>query len=263
MSKEHKLENIVDDILQVWNKNCSDNGVDKVYLVTTNFRSKKIKFADKENKVFEGTVNIGELCLTESINSGTLTKLIYRTEVPSENLPPKNYKGNEYAWKELNNYQVKTSLYNSFLYECIGTFCATTTKFFNDKQIAEYDLDLDRLKGDDLYKGVFIEVDKASDEDWFKVGDKYEVFTQTQSNNWGVYSYRQDHKNGIGQIPLTHAKIVKENKEEFKVEICETREQLNKIKKVKEIVTETLEVKEKVANKLKEIKPKKQRVKKV
>lgn len=238
MSKPHQLESIIENIIHIWNTNCSNNNVDKIYIVSTNFRSKKIKFADKENKIHEGVVDIAELCLTESINKGSLNKLIYRTELPSQNLPPKNFKGTEYQWKELNNYEVKTNLYNSFLYECIGTFCATISKFFNDKQLAEYDLDLDRIKGDDNYKGIFIKVDKANEENWFKVGEEYEVFTQTQNNNWGVYSYRVEHRNGIGQIPLTHAKLIKENIKKELIPVCETKEKL----KIKTVVTKSTKV---------------------
>lgn len=212
MADKHKLEEIVEEILDVWNKNCLNNNVQKTYVITINTRPKKLKFADRENKVHEGTVNICELLLFES--TGVINKLIYRTETPSENQPPKQFKGSEYEWKKINEYNNKTFVYKSLLYECLGSFCVTSGKFFDDKSMAEYDLDLDRIKGDETYVGVWIEIDKAEEDSWYKVGDKYEVFTQTNSNNWGVYSYRQDHMNGIGQVPLIHAKILKAKKEE-------------------------------------------------
>ena len=186
--------------------------MDKVYLVSTNFRTKKLQIADKDNKIHRGTVDICELCLVESTKDGGLKKLLYRTEYPIDAAKPKNFKGSNYEFESLVKYKCQTEVYNSFLYECIGSFCATSSEFFKQKQIADYDFDLDRIKGDEGYKGIWIEVDKADEDSWYKVGDKYEVFTQTQNNNWGVYSYRQDHKNGIGQIPLIHAKLIKEEK---------------------------------------------------
>lgn len=212
MSKQHNLELIVEGILHVWNANCENNEMDKVYLVSTNFRTKKLKIADKDNKIHRGTVDICELCLVESTKDGGLKKLLYRTEYPIDAAKPKNFKGSNYEFESLVKYKCQTEVYNSFLYECIGSFCATSSEFFKQKQIADYDFDLDRIKGDEGYKGIWIEVDKADENSWYKVGDKYEVFTQTQNNNWGVYSYRQDHKNGIGQIPLIHAKLIKEEK---------------------------------------------------
>lgn len=212
MSKQHNLEIIVEGILQIWNSNCDNNEMDKVYLVSTNFRTKKLQIADKDNKIHRGTVDICELCLVESTKDGGLKKLLYRTEYPIDAAKPKNFKGSNYEFESLVKYKCQTEVYNSFLYECIGSFCATSSEFFKQKQIADYDFDLDRIKGDEGYKGIWIEVDKADEDSWYKVGDKYEVFTQTQNNNWGVYSYRQDHKNGIGQIPLIHAKLIKEEK---------------------------------------------------
>jgi len=231
MSKQHNLESIVENILQVWNLNCDNNNIDKVYLVSTNFRVKKLQIADKNNIVHRGNVDICELCLVESTKDGNLKKLLYRTEFPVEGAKPKNFKGSDYEYKSLVTYKCLTEVYNSFLYECIGSFCATSSKFFSEKQIAEYDLDLDRIKGDEGYKGIWIEVDKADETTWYKVGDKYEVFTQTPNNNWGVYSYRQDHKNGIGQIPLIHAKLIKDEvdirKEQLLDEMKETTKTIN------------------------------------
>ena len=157
MSKQHNLESIVENILQVWNLNCDNNNIDKVYLVSTNFRVKKLQIADKNNIVHRGNVDICELCLVESTKDGNLKKLLYRTEFPVEGAKPKNFKGSDYEYKSLVTYKCLTEVYNSFLYECIGSFCATSSKFFSEKQIAEYDLDLDRIKGDEGYKGIWIE----------------------------------------------------------------------------------------------------------
>lgn len=228
MSKQHNVEIIVENILQVWNTNCESNGMDKVYLVSTNFRVKKLQIRDKENVLHTGTVDICELCLVESTKDGGLKKLLYRTEYPIESARPKNFKGSDYEFESLVKYKCQTEVYNSFLYECIGSFCATSTKFFDEKQLAEYDLDLDRIKGDEGYKGIWIEVDKADENTWYKVGEKYEVFTQTGTNNWGVYSYRQDHRNGIGQIPLIHAKLIKEKVDTRKEQPLDAMKEVNK-----------------------------------
>ena len=242
MSKQHNLEIIVEGILQIWNSNCDNNEMDKVYLVSTNFRTKKLQIADKDNKIHRGTVDICELCLVESTKDGGLKKLLYRTEYPIDAAKPKNFKGSNYEFESLVKYKCQTEVYNSFLYECIGSFCATSSEFFKQKQIADYDFDLDRIKGDEGYKGIWIEVDKADEDSWYKVGDKYEVFTQTQNNNWGVYSYRQDHKNGIGQIPLIHAKLIKEESNTKKEIILEESGNINEtlVKKViKEVKPKT------------------------
>lgn len=209
MAKHNLLEAEIEHLLDAWNKNCAYNQVGKIYVVTTGTRKKKVRFVLPDNSLQEGSIDIGELVLTES--NEEVTKLLHRIEIPITGK----------IGERMNETQWKNHLYRSFLYECLGTFSVITGKAFDNHQIAEYDLDLDRLKGDETYKGIWIQVDNASEEDWFKVGDKYEVFTQTQNNNWGVYSYRTEHKNGIGQIPLRNAKLIKDErpiKEDIKIE---------------------------------------------
>jgi len=231
--QKHQLEPIIERILNVWNNNCETNGVKSVYSVTIQFREKKLKIADTDNKLHEGTVNICELCLIERTTDTGINKLLYRTESPIDRNAVPNFKGSEYELKQLNKHSAVSDVCHGFLYECIGSFCVASSKFFNDKQIADYDFDLDRIKGDEGYKGIWIEVDKADETTWYKVGDKYEVFTQTPNNNWGVYSYRQDHKNGIGQIPLIHAKLIKEERTTVKSDatVEEVAEKINEVAK--------------------------------
>ena len=213
------LEEEVKNILKVWNENCLHNKVDKVFTMEVCTRDKVIKSSSEYGTVNEIKVYISELTLVCS--TGALHKLIHRIELPMPNDKV----------KRMNETQWKNDLYRSFIYECIGTFCVTTNKLFDDKDIAEYDIVKDRLKPMEQYIDVKIKVDNAKDTDWFKVGEEYEVFTQTNSNTWGVYSYRTEHKNGIGAIPLTCAIIVK---------VDVTKELLTGEKKPKVIKTKLL-----------------------
>lgn len=206
--KQHHLADTIELIVQGWNTNCQSQGIDKTFVVSIGTRMKKVKVADKDNKIQEGSVAIMELTLVE--NSNKINRLLYRTDTPTV-FSAGGKVQNQHHLEQLNDHKCKTQLYNSFLYECIGTFCVAASKSFSDKSLAEYDVDLDRIKGDEEFTGVWIEVDKADETDWFKVGDRFEVFTKTPTHNWGVYSYRQDFKNGIGQIPMTKAKVVKDN----------------------------------------------------
>jgi hypothetical protein len=195
----HFLEEEVKNIIKVWNENCLHNRVNKRFTLEVCTRDKVIKSSDDSGKINEIKVYISELLLICS--TGNLHKLIHRIELGM----PKD------RAKRMNETQWKNDLYRSFIYECIGTFCVTTNKLFDDKDIAEYDVIKDRLKPMEQYAGISIKVDNAKETDWFKVGEVYEVFTQTNENMWGVYSYKLNHKNGIGGIPLTSAIIIKED----------------------------------------------------
>lgn len=205
--KQHPLEISIENILHAWNANCHEQGIPKTFAVSVHTRDKKFKIADSNNKIIDAQTNITEFTLVENFNN--TNRLLFRLEVPTNNEKTES-KLSDYEWKKLNEYTNRTTLYNRFMYECLGSFCSTASHAFVNHQLAEYDLDLDRIKGDEEFTGVWVIVDKAEDTDWFKVGDKFEVFTKTSTHNWGVYSYRQEHKNGIGSIPMLNAKLVKD-----------------------------------------------------
>lgn len=199
MAKQHLLETEIKNILDVWNKNCIANGIAKEYNIICGTRDKSYKFSDKNNVVVETKVHIGELLVFLNNGITRTNELLHRIEIPVEGK----------VGERMTELQWKNELYRSFIYDCIGTFSMTLEGMRKNGQTAEYDIDKDRLKGDPQFYGQKIKVDKIVIGAWYKEGEEYEIFAKSDTNNWGVYSYRQEHKNGIGVIPMKDCYILK------------------------------------------------------
>lgn len=187
---------IVNEVIRGWNSNCKTSGINVTYILDTKIRVKR--YYTTKDKFYEK--KIGEIIFR---CEGDKNLMLYRKEIE---IPKVQHTPQVQVESE-----IKKSLIQYFLYECIGVFALQCEQVITSKDYAEYDTIKERLKQNPEYEECEITITK--DADWYKIGDVFEVFTK-QGTIWGVYSALSEFKanNYIGKVHAKHAKITKNPK---------------------------------------------------
>lgn len=191
----NSIKDAVIEVIKEWNAQVKVKGIEVEYILDVKCRKKK--FYTNKKDFYEKS--IAEIKL---IHKGTPTILLWSLET---DLPTK-VKGMTKV--QIEN-DVIQNLYKTFLYECIGLFCVTTKTLQDNKDMAEYDIENDRLKQDDSAIGMVISA--LEEGPFYNIGDEFDVFIQTDEY-YGVYTQHDIglKNNGIARVEKSKF-LVKEN----------------------------------------------------
>lgn len=194
------IEQEVNKVLKQWNQDVLEAGIKKEYILDVKVR-KKTLYLNKE-KTFEEPIAEMKL-ITKGLDNSEPTILLWRKELQY----PEKVQG---ASKNEIVEEYKRRLYFYFLYEALGNFCTVTEQLIKNQDYAEYDIEKDRLKAHESGDGMVIQA--MSDGTFFKNGDKFDVFMETD-DFFFVYTAHASasQNNGINKIPVKEA-IILENK---------------------------------------------------
>lgn len=181
----NSIEDGIINVVKHWNAEVKAKGIQAEYLLDVSCRNKKFYVNRKD--FYERDVAEIKLIL-----KGTETKLLWSLECDIPKI-----KGMSRNSVEV---EIKQDLYKSFLYECIGMFCVSTERLQASKDMAEYDIEKDRMKQDESATDMIIQV--LTDGPFFKKGDEFDVFL-VSDDYYFVYTQHDEglKNNGIARLP--------------------------------------------------------------
>ena len=182
---------LLEGVINQWNTNNEKLGNPDQYSVIVGKGNRPVQMRKSDNSILQGEYPYSEILLTHKNTITNEVTILHRLECPID----KKLK------KTSNN--ILAELYKMFLYDITGTFCLASKQLVHNNQKAKHDLSKTyRIVGEDKYVGATVEIIKDDKDSWYKIGEKYDVFSQGD-NGWAVYSDFNIHNinNGIGIIP--------------------------------------------------------------
>lgn len=181
----NSIEDGIINVIKHWNTEVKAKKIDAEYVLDVTCRKKK--FYTNRKDFYER--DIAEIKL---ILKGKETRLLWSLECDIPKI-----KGMSRVLVETD---IKQNLYKSFLYECIGMFCVSTERLQDSRDMAEYDIEKDRMKQDESATNMIIQV--LTDGPFFTKGDEFDVFL-VSDDYYFVYTQHDEglKNNGIARLP--------------------------------------------------------------
>lgn len=191
----------VQNTIKDWNNAVKQSGQDIEYILDVKVHNKK--FYLNKKVFYENRVGEIKFIKIDRTKTRPEVRLLWDTEC----LVPKI----KQQKSDTTENHVIDQLHQAFLYEAIGMFAVTTAQLQENKDIAEYDIDKDRIKQDE--SAIDMEIQCIENGKFYAKGDEFDVFMVTD-NNYHVYTQHDIglKNNGIASIPKEHCMVTKNAK---------------------------------------------------
>lgn len=206
----NNIKDCINEVIKVWNEEVQrqfiqtqNPDLNAEYILNVSVRKKKFYVNRKE--FYEK--KIAEITLYYKVlekHKSAFDLMLWRNQ---KIMPPKVKNAPSHIVED----EYINSLYKQFLYEAIGTFCASTKQYIMSRDAAEYDMENDRLRQHESAVDMVVQV--LTDGPFFKKGDEFDVFMVTDEY-YAVYTQHDIglKNNGIARLNIKDCMVTQNAK---------------------------------------------------